>query len=114
MIAAAACRALCAATDLFGGGMAARAGRPRRPRGTLAHVSKSTLRLRPESWEVAERAAAALQVSRDAFIDELLAREAERLDENGRPVWWTTPVSGDQPELPLDVEDEEAPLKRTA
>lgn len=66
----------------------------------------------PAAWDVAERAAVALQVSRDAFIEQLLIHELDRLDEDGRPVWWTAAVSGDQPALPLELE--EAPLKRSA
>lgn len=71
------------------------------------------MRLTPAAWEVAEKAAAALQVSRDAYLDRLLANEAHRLDEDGRPMWWTTPVAGDQHELPL-TQNKEAPLKRSA
>lgn len=113
VIAPAACRVGSAATKRFGRAMAASGrARPRRPRGTLATVAKGTVRLTPSSWDVAERAAAALQVTRDAYLDQLLANEAHRLDADDRPVWWTTPVSGDQPALPLELE--EAPLKRTA
>jgi hypothetical protein len=61
----------------------------------------STVRLSPTSWEVAETASAALGVSRDAYLDALLARERAQLDERGRPLWWTHTEPGDQEELPL-------------
>jgi hypothetical protein len=57
------------------------------------------VRLIPEAWQKAETAAAALGVSRDAYLDALLMRE--QLDERGRPVWWTDPTPRDQEELPL-------------
>lgn len=82
-------------------GMANRAGRVKRPNGVGASTIKSTIRLQQASWEIAERAAAALGVSRDAYLDQVLAREAAALDERGRPLWWTDPVPGDQEELPL-------------
>jgi len=81
--------------------MANRAGRAKRPVGEGRAAIKATVRLAPQSLEVAETAAAALGVSRDAYLDHLLARERERLDERGRPVWWTGPVPRDQEELPL-------------
>ena len=80
-------------------GMANRAGRARRPVGVGAKATPSTVRLIPEAWQKAETAAAALGVSRDAYLDALLLRE--QLDERGRPLWWTDPVPQDQVELPL-------------
>lgn len=116
VIAATACRLSSGAIQWWGGGVSARPGRPRRPRGTLATVARSSVRMTPEAWDIAERAAVALQVSRDAFIEQLLINERHRLGEDDRPVWWTAPVRGDQPALPLDLahDEEEAPLKRSA
>lgn len=59
------------------------------------------MRLTAPSWTVAEDAARALGVSRDAYLDRLLAREKEYADAQGRPVWWNDPVPMDQEELPL-------------
>ncbi|HET9656408.1 MAG TPA: hypothetical protein VFP72_13715 [Kineosporiaceae bacterium] len=58
-------------------------------------------RLLPENLEVAERAAEALGVTRDALIDEVLAELGRQLDADGRPMWWTAPVPADQEVLPL-------------
>jgi hypothetical protein len=104
-------------SNAFGGkrvwldsGMANRGGRSKRPVGVGATATKSTVRLTPTAWQVAEDAASALRVSRDAYLDRLLAREAANLDKTGRPLWWDEPVPADQAMLPLDL-DEEAPLK---
>jgi len=51
--------------------------------------------------QLAEKAAEALGVSRDYYLERVLAREGEHLDEHGRPRWWTDPVPTDQQELPL-------------
>jgi transcription initiation factor TFIID subunit TAF12 len=81
--------------------MANRPGRRKRPVGVGRTATPSTVRLTAAAWEVAERASAALNISRDAYLDRVLAREAHQLDEHGRPVWWAEPVPGDQEELPL-------------
>ena len=73
--------------------MSNRAGRVRRPIGVGAQATPSTVRLLPDAWRKAETAAEALGISRDAYLDALLLRE--ELDERGRPVWWTEPVSRD-------------------
>jgi hypothetical protein len=59
------------------------------------------MRLSEEALAVAERAAEALGITRDYFLDELLRHEAERLDQDGRPTWWKKSVPRDQKELPL-------------
>ena len=79
--------------------MSHRAGRAHRTRGVGPSTRPSTVRMKESSWEKAERAAASLGVSRDAYLDRYLERE--ELDEQGRPVWWTDPVPADQKELPL-------------
>lgn len=66
--------------------MAARAGRQRRTGGVSKKATPTTVRL--TQLHVAETAASALGVSRDAYLDAVLAREAESLDANGRPHWW--------------------------
>lgn len=81
--------------------MAGRVGRQRRANGVGCRATRISVRLLPESLEVAERAAEALGVTRDAYLDRLLATERERLDEHGCPMWWTAPEPGDQEELPL-------------
>lgn len=81
--------------------MAGRLGRQRRANGVGCRATRISARLLPESLEVAERAAEALGVTRDAYLDMLLAQERTRLDETGRPTWWTAPVAEDQEELPL-------------
>ena len=80
--------------------MAGRIGRQRRANGVGCLAKRSTVRLLPESLEVAEIAAEALGVTRDAYLDRLLATERTRLDEHGRPRWWTDSVPG-QEDLPL-------------
>jgi hypothetical protein len=76
---------------------------------------KTTVRLTAPALEVAERAAAALGVSRDLYLERVIAREAARLDEHGRPEWWSDPVPTDQQVLSIDVDvvraSEEVPLK---
>jgi hypothetical protein len=64
-------------------------------------TKKSSLRLSDEALAVAERAAAALGVTRDYFLDELLLQEGKSLPESGRPDWWTKPTSRNQEVLPL-------------
>jgi hypothetical protein len=91
--------------------MANRAGRVKRPNGVGANTVKSTVRLEQTSWAVAERAAAALGVSRDAYLDQVLAREAAQLDAWDRPIWWTGTAPRDQRELPLGEIERETPLK---
>lgn len=59
-------------------------------------------RVTPERRAQAAATAEALGISLGAYMDQLLAREAEQLDERGRPSWWATPVPGDQEELPLN------------
>jgi hypothetical protein len=81
--------------------MASRVGRTKRPNGVGATATPSTVRLTPPSWTVAERAAEALGVSRDAYLDRLLARERQHLDDQGRPTWWADSVPDEQQELPL-------------
>ena len=81
--------------------MAGRLGRQRRANGVGRLARPTTVRLLPESYEVAETAAASLGVTRDVYLDRLLAEERARLDEHGRPTWWTEPVPGDQEVLPL-------------
>jgi hypothetical protein len=88
--------------------MANRAGRTKRRKGVGATATPSTVRLTPPSWKVAEDAAAALGVSRDAYLDRLLAREAAHADDAGRPEWWDEPVPSDQTILPLDLEREKS------
>ena len=89
--------------------MVNRAGRTKRRKGVGATATPSTVRLTPPAWKVAEDASAALLVSRDAYLDRLLAREAANLDETGRPLWWDEPVpSDDQTVLPLDLSTKES------
>jgi hypothetical protein len=83
--------------------MAAKQGRRHRQRGIGCQAIRATVRLLPESLEVAERAADALGVSRDTYLDMLLARERARVDELGRPTWWPDPVEEDQEVLPLQA-----------
>ena len=83
------------------GCMANRAGRTKRPVGVGQTARKLTVRLDPDALEVAEQAAEALGISRDAFLSRLLTRQREYLDPRGRPIWWTDPVLTDQEELPL-------------
>jgi hypothetical protein len=59
------------------------------------------VRLTSPSLELVEKAAEALGVSRDYYLEKVLARAGEQLDEHGRPLWWTDPVPTDQQELPL-------------
>lgn len=72
-------------------------GRPRRKRG----VPRVPLRARvePETLDRVYAVAEALGVSLTAYVEELIRHD--QLDERGRPVWWTGPVSTDQEELPL-------------
>ena len=57
-------------------------------------------RVQPERHAKAHAAASALGIPLAAYIDGLLAHE--EVDEQGRPVWWSTPaVPADQEELPL-------------
>ncbi|HEY6798464.1 MAG TPA: hypothetical protein VI248_27620, partial [Kineosporiaceae bacterium] len=81
--------------------MAGRTGRARRPNGVGKDTKPATVRLSSRSWQIAEDAAEALGVTRDAYLDRLLAEERQRLDENGRPMWWTDPAPRDQEVLPL-------------
>ena len=81
--------------------MAGRTGRKRRANGVGRLAKPVMLRLLPESLDVLEAAAEALGVTRDAYVEKLLAQERLRLDEQGRPTWWTEPVPGDQEVLPL-------------
>jgi hypothetical protein len=69
--------------------------------GVGPRTTRSTVRLVAEAWEVAQTAAAALGVSRDAYLDAVLLRERDQLDEQGRPVWWTEDAPVSQEELPL-------------
>ena len=78
--------------------MAARAGRNRRADGVGRVAKPTTVRL--TQIDVAERVADALKISRDAYLDALLAREAEALGPNGVPDWWPT-CPPEQRELPL-------------
>lgn len=87
-------------------GMANRAGRQKRPEGTGVSTLKTSINITDASWTLAERAAEALNISRDAYLDWLLAHE--QLDESGRPVRWTRETAPDwwrdpntQQELPL-------------
>jgi hypothetical protein len=59
------------------------------------------MRVCDEALDVAEAAAAALGITRDYYLEELLLQERSRMDENGRPTWWTKPLPHDQEELPL-------------
>lgn len=81
--------------------MASRAGRAKRPNGVGAITVKATVRLTDPTLKAAERAAEALGVSRDYYLEKTLARAAESLDIDGRPLWWTDPVPADQEVLPL-------------
>lgn len=81
--------------------MATPAGRTRRPNG-VSVTKKSSLRLSDEALAVAERAAEALGVTRDYFLDELLLKEGASLPKSGRPSWWTKPTHKNQEVLPLD------------
>ena len=77
--------------------MAAVKGRKQR-RG-VSHAVQLNARVLPDRREKALRAAEALGISVNAYIDALLDRE--QLDERGRPLWWDSPVPTDQEELPL-------------
>ncbi|HEY6793470.1 MAG TPA: hypothetical protein VI248_02175 [Kineosporiaceae bacterium] len=80
--------------------MAGRTGRTRRPNG-IGVPPKKGMRVCDEALAVAETAAAALGITRDFYLEELLLQERGRLDENGRPTWWTKPLPQDQEVLPL-------------
>jgi hypothetical protein len=72
------------------------AGRSRR-RGTPLRQFKA--RVNEEAVQRAHRAAAALGVTTAEYVEALLLHDEPGPD--GRPVWWTKPVPGDQKELPL-------------
>ena len=80
--------------------MATPPGRTRRPNG-VSVTKRSTLSLSDDAWAVVDRAAEALGVTRDYFLDELVLKEGRSLPEHGRPDWWTKPTSKNQKELPL-------------
>jgi hypothetical protein len=84
----------------LGGPMAGRTGRTRRPNG-IGVPPKRGMRVCDEALDVAEAAAAALGITRDYYLEELLLQERSRMDANGRPTWWTKPLPHDQEELPL-------------
>jgi hypothetical protein len=59
------------------------------------------MRLSDDALEVAETAAAALGITRDFYLDELLRKERGELGSDGRPKWWVKPLPRDRKELPL-------------
>lgn len=72
--------------------------RPRRKRG----VERVSLRVRlePSTLDRVHAAAAALDVSLSAYVEELILHD--QFDEDGRPVWWNGQGHvNDQQELPL-------------
>jgi hypothetical protein len=71
----------------------------RQARSDVADQEPLRVRVSPENSQKVDRAAAALGISKAAYVDALLTRE--RLDPRGRPVWWSDPVPTDQEELPL-------------
>lgn len=83
----------------FDGHMAAVKGR--RHRTGVADAVLLQVRVSPHLRQDVEAAATALGISLSAYMEALLAREAEQRDETGRPLWWTDPVPRDQQELPL-------------
>lgn len=63
---------------------------------------KATVRLTDPTLKAAERAAEALGVSRDYYLEMALARMAQTMDQKtGRPSWWPDTVPADQEVLPL-------------
>jgi hypothetical protein len=60
-----------------------------------------TVRMSDTAWSVVARASAALGVTDEYVLDELLLHLERQLDESGRPQWWDKPLPGDQKELPL-------------
>ena len=81
--------------------MATPPGCRKRPNGTGLNAKATTIRLNPDSWQVANNAAQALGISRDAFFDGLLAWSSTQVDAQGRPMWWSQLVSDDDRERPL-------------
>lgn len=71
----------------------------RRVRSDVRDQEPLRVRVSPENSQKVELAAAALGISKAAYVDALLSRE--QLDPRGRPLWWTDPVPTDQEELPL-------------
>jgi hypothetical protein len=59
------------------------------------------VRLSDDAWDVVARASAALGITDEYVLDELLLYVGRQLDESGRPPWWTDSVPGDQKELQL-------------
>jgi hypothetical protein len=59
------------------------------------------MRLSDDALEVAETAAAALGITRDFYLDELLRKERGELGPDGRPKWWVKPLPRDQKEMSL-------------
>jgi hypothetical protein len=80
--------------------MAGRTGRTRRPNG-VSSTTRFSCRLSDEALVVAERAAEALGITREYFLEELLLKEGQMLPETGRPEWWSKPLPKDQEVLPL-------------
>lgn len=85
--------------------MPTRAGRQKRPKGSVETI-KTSLNISQASWDIAENAAQALGISRDAYLEALLARE--KFDQRGRPKWWSKRTApswwidpDEQQELPL-------------
>lgn len=85
--------------------MPTRAGRQKRPQGSVETI-KTSLNISQASWDIAENAAQALGISRDAYLEALLARE--KFDQRGRPKWWSKRTApswwidpDEQQELPL-------------
>lgn len=76
--------------------------RGRKHRTGVADAVDFKVRVSAQHRATAERAAAALGISMSAFIEQLLAREGEALDPDGRPSWWVDPSPRDQQELPFD------------
>lgn len=60
-------------------------------------------RVQRENKDKVEKIAEALGISAAAYLDALIAQE--RVDAEGRPLWWTEPTPADQQELPLPLAD---------
>lgn len=102
--------------------MPARRDRQKRPQGHAPTI-RTSINLTQSSWDIAEAYAAALGISRDAYIDELIQRDAKQKAPSGRPKWWTRRTAPKwwvdpdyQPQLPIPPEPQEmeGPLTQTA